>query len=106
MESRLNLQFFQRVFTSHDEGIIPHEVESGATLLVSTKLFNDKVEPELLTIHSFNRLDWMTRFKVTWNFHENWRLVVGTAFFGGPDLGLWGRFDKSDRVFTELRFTF
>ncbi|MGH7845021.1 MAG: DUF1302 family protein [Candidatus Binatia bacterium] len=106
MESRLNLQFFQRVFTSHDRDIIPRKIENGASLLVSTKLFNEKVEPELLTIHSLNRLDWLARFKVSWNFHENWRLVVGTAFFGGPRLGLWGRFDKSDRVFTELRFSF
>jgi hypothetical protein len=105
-ESRLNVQFFQRVFTTHDEDIIPRKVESGMTFLASTKLFNEKVEPELLMIQSLNRTDWMTRFKVTWNFRENWRFVVGTAFFGGPDLGFWGRFDKSDRVFTELRYAF
>jgi hypothetical protein len=106
MESRINLQFFQRWFTNHDPDIIPRRVESGASLFASTKLFNEKVEPELLLIHSLNRLDWMARFKVNWYFATDWRLVVGTAFFGGKDLGLFGRFDQQDRVFMELRYTF
>jgi hypothetical protein len=106
MESRLNLQFFQRVFTDHDRDIIPATVESGATLFASTKMFHEKVEPELLLIHSLNRLDWMARFKVNWYFAQNWRFVVGTAFFGGKDLGFFGRFDQKDRVFAELRYSF
>jgi len=106
MESRLNVQFFQRWFPNHDPDIIPSRVESGATLLASTKLFNEKVEPELLLIQSLNRLDYMARFKINWYFAKDWRFVVGTAFFGGKDLGLFGRFDNRDRVFTELRYSF
>jgi hypothetical protein len=105
-ESRINLQFFQRWFTNHDPDIIPRRVESGASLFASTKLFNEKVEPELLLIHSLNRLDWMARFKVNWYFAKDWRLVAGTAFFGGKDLGLFGRFDQNDSVFMELRYSF
>jgi hypothetical protein len=106
MESRINLQFFQRWFTNHDPDIIPRRIESGASLFASTKLFNEKVEPELLLIHSLNQLDWMARFKINWYFAKDWRLVAGTAFFGGKSLGLFGRFDQQDRVFTELRYTF
>jgi hypothetical protein len=106
MDSRVNLQFFQRWFTNHDRDIIPRKVENGASFYASTKLFNDKIEPEFLTIHSLNRLDWMTRFKINWHFAKDWRLVAGTAFFGGKDLGLFGRFDRKDRVFTELRYSF
>jgi len=105
-DSRVNLQFFQRWFTNHDPDMIPRRVESGASLFASTKFFHDKVEPELLTIHSLNRLDWMARFKINWYFAENWRLVAGTAFFGGKKLGLFGRFDQKDRVFMELRYSF
>ena len=106
MESRVNLQFFQRLFTNHDRDIVPNSVESGVSLFASTKLFNDKVEPELLVIHSLHRLDWMARFKINWNFAENWRAVFGTAFHGGPAQGLFGRFDKQDRVIAELRYSF
>jgi Protein of unknown function (DUF1302)/SPOR domain len=106
MESRINLQFFQRWFTNHDPDIIPRRLESGASLFASTKLLNEKVEPELLLIHSLNRLDWMARFKINWYFAKDWRLVAGTAFLGGKELGLFGRFDNRDRVFAELRYTF
>lgn len=106
MDSRVNLQFFQRWFPNHDPDIIPSRVESGASLLASTKLLNEKVEPELLLIQSLNRLDWMTRFKINWYFAKDWRLVAGTAFFGGKKLGLFGRFDQQDRVFMELRYSF
>ena len=106
MDSRVNLQFFQRWFTNHDPDIVPSRVESGASLFASTKLFNEKVEPELLMIQSLNRLDWMTRFKINWYFAKDWRLVVGTAFFGGKELGLFGRFDQKDRVFAEVRYSF
>ena len=106
MDSRLNFQFFQRIFTNHDSDIIPRQVESGASMLASTKLLNDKVEPVLLVIQSLNRLDWMARFKVSWHFARDWRWVAGTAIFGGKKLGLFGRFDQQDRVFTELRYTF
>lgn len=105
-ESRINLQFFQRVFTSHDKDIIPRKVETGASFFVSTKILDEKVEPELLTIHSLNRLDYMARFKVNWYFAKNWRFVAGTAIFGGKQLGFFGRFDNRDRVFTELRYSF
>ena len=105
-DSRVNLQFFQRVFTNHDKDIIPRKVETGASFFASTKLLDDKVEPELLSIHSLNRLDYMTRFKVNWYFAKNWRFVAGTAIFGGKQLGFFGRFDNRDRIFTELRYSF
>jgi len=105
-ESRVNVQFFQLWFPNHDRDMIPSRVESGATLLASTKMLNEKVEPELLLINSLNRLDYMARFKINWYFAKDWRFVVGTAVFGGKDLGFFGRFDNRDRVFTELRYTF
>jgi hypothetical protein len=106
-ESRLNLQLFQRWFTNYDPDILQRRVETGASLYVSTKLFDEKVEPELLMIQSLNRLDYMTRFKINWYFAKDWRFVAGTAIFGGTNkLGFFGRFDNRDRVFTELRYTF
>jgi hypothetical protein len=106
MDSRINLQFFQRWFTNHDPDILLRRVDSGASLFASTKLFNEKVEPELLLIHSLNRLDWMARFKINWYFAKDWRLVTGAAFFGGKEFGLFGRFAQKDRVFAELRYSF
>jgi hypothetical protein len=104
-ETRLNVQFFQRVFFSHDRDNFFNTVESGASILLAGKLWRN-VEVQSLLIHSLNRSDWMFRPRLSWNFEKNWRWAVGADVFGGPPTGLFGRFDQSDRVYTELRFSF
>ena len=105
-DSRLNLQFFQTWFPSHDPDITPRRIESGISLFASTKILDDKIEPDLLVIQSLNRLDWMVRPRITWQFLPNWRFRVGTGVFGGNSQGFFGRFANKDRAFVELRYTF
>ncbi|MBA4142486.1 MAG: hypothetical protein H0X43_05655 [Nitrosospira sp.] len=104
-ETRLNLQFFQRVFFAHDPGITSDMVENGASVLLNRKLWHT-LEAQALLIHSLNRSDWMFRPRVSWNFERNWRWALGADVFGGRPTGLFGRFDQNDRVYTELRFSF
>ena len=37
---------------------------------------------------------------------DNWWLALGVDIFGGDSIGLFGRFDDSDRVYGNLRYTF
>lgn len=104
-DTRLNLQVFQRDFLSHDPDLISDRQESGYSLLVNHKL-NDKLEAQALWISSINRTDWLFRPKVTWNFERNWRLAVGADVFKGQPLGLFGRYDGRDRVYSEVRYSF
>ena len=104
-DTRLNVQFFQRIYTDHDPDIIPSKFESGASVLLDFKLGNN-VEGRALLVHSLNRNDWLFRPKISWNFEKNWRLAVGADIFGGPPTGLFGRYDNNDRVYTELRYSF
>ena len=104
-DTRLNLQFFQRVFFAHDPDIISDKVESGASILLSGKLASS-LEAQALLIHSLNRSDWLFRPQLSWNFEKNWRLMAGADIFGGPPTGLFGRFNNNDRVYTEIRYSF
>ncbi len=104
-EARFNTQFFQRVFRNHDPGIVPERVESGVTLFWSAKWLRT-LEPQLLLIHSLNRNDWLLRPKLVWNFRKDWRAVTGVDVFGGHRTGLFGQYDKQDRVYAEVRKTF
>jgi hypothetical protein len=104
-ETRLNLQFFQRVFLAHDPDFILDKLEHGASVLLNGKL-SPKLEAQALLIHSLNRSDWMFRPRLSWNFQANWRWAIGADVFGGPANGLFGRFDHADRVYTELRYSF
>lgn len=104
-DTRLNLQFFQRVFFAHDPDIISDKVESGGSILLSGKLASS-MEAQALLIHSLNRSDWLFRPQLTWNFEKNWRLMAGADIFGGPPTGLFGRYNNNDRLYTEIRYSF
>jgi len=101
----LNLQLFQSWYTDYDSDILFDELETGVSLYASKELFN-KVDAELLLITSLNRTDWMARPKVTWEMSDNWWLAVGVDIFGGNRDTLFGRFDDSDRVYGQARYTF
>lgn len=105
-ETRVNLQFFQEIYPDRDPGIGPSQFETGYSLLLSTRYFHPKVEPQILFIQSLNRYDWMLQAKTAWEFSTNWRWVGGLDAFGGTSNGLFGRYDQTDRVYTELRYSF
>jgi len=101
----LNLQLFQRWYTDHDSDILFDELETGVSLYASKEL-TSKVDAELLLMSGLNRTDWMARPKVTWEMSNNWWLAVGADVFGGKSYGLFGRYDDSDRVYGNVRYTF
>ena len=104
-DTRFNVQLFQRQYFSHDSDLIYDRQENGYSLLLNHK-FTDRLEAQALWISSMNRTDWLFRPRVMWNFERNWRLAVGADVFKGPPLGLFGRYDGQDRVYSEIRYSF
>ena len=105
-DTTFNVQFFQFWIPDHDPGIIPDDLESGASLFLSTRWFHPDIEPSLLYIRSLNDDDWLFRARLNWEFHDNWRAVLGWDVFDGPPLGFFGQFSDNDRVYYEIRYTF
>jgi hypothetical protein len=104
-DTRLNVQFYQRIYSDHDPDILQRKYESGASVLLDGKLA-DKLEARALLVHSLNRSDWLFRPRISWNFDTNWRLNVGVDIFGGPQTGLFGRYNNNDRAYAEVRYAF
>ena len=102
--SRLNVQLFQRWFPDHAPAMTAKEVEPGASLFLSGHW--GALEPQLQVVGSLNRGDRMVRPKVVWELVRQWRWVDGVDMFGGNRLGLFGRYDDHDRVYSEIRYTF
>ena len=105
VDTRFNVQFFQRAYFNHDPDLISDKLENGYSLLLNHK-FNDRLEAQAMFISSLNRTDWLFRPRMTWNFERNWRLAVGADIFKGPALGLFGQYDTRDRVYSEVRYSF
>lgn len=105
-DSRLNLQFFQRWFPSHDPNIFQKEFETGFSVYASTKMANEKLEPNALFIYSTTHKDYMLRLMLNWYPTQNWSLIFGTDILNGTAIGLFGRFDPTDRIYSEVRYSF
>jgi hypothetical protein len=104
-DTRLNVQVFQRTFFNYNQDLISDRRENGYSLLLNHK-FLSNWEGQALFISSLNRPDWLFRPRLTWNFERNWRLLVGADLFKGPPLGMFGRYDQQDRVYSEIRYSF
>lgn len=104
-ETRFNLQFFQRAYLNHDQGIVPDRNENGYSLYLNSKL-SGVLEAQAMFIASFNRPDWLFRPRLAWGFERNWRLLVGADIFKGAPSGLFGQYDSKDRVYSEVRYSF
>ena len=104
-DTRLNLQFFQRRFFNYHSDLISDRNENGYSILINSKLFSNW-EAQALFIASANRNDWLFRPRLTWNFERNWRWLIGADIFKGPELGMFGRYDNQDRVYSEIRYSF
>lgn len=104
-DSRLNLQWFQRIYGNYAAAILQDKRESGASVFLSSKLA-PRLEGQVLLIRSLNRNDSLFRPRLAWNLQRNWHLIAGADIFHGPPTGLFGRYDKQDRLYSELRYAF
>jgi len=102
---RVNTQYYARRYLNHREGLVWDKSEEGATLLVNRQ-FGDDLEAEVLLVSSLNGGGYMLRPKVVWQMDANWRGTAGLDVFGGPEQGVFGRFDRSDRAYVEVRRAF
>jgi len=101
----LNFQVYQRWYTDHDSDIVFDEFETGVSLYTEIEV-SSKIEAELTLLSQLNRTDWMARPRVNWTLGGHWLLQAGADIFGGNSTGLFGRFDNSDRVYGNVRYTF
>jgi hypothetical protein len=104
-ETRFNVQLFQRQYFNYDPYNISDRRENGYSLLLNNKFLNNW-EAQALVIASLNRTDWLFRPRLTWNIERNWRLMFGADIFKGPPTGFFGRYDRQDRLYSELRYSF
>lgn len=104
-ETRLNVQFFQRQLLNYDSNVILDNQENGYSVLLNNKFFNN-LEAQLIFISSLNRKDSLFRPRFNWKFKQNWHWVIGMDTFNGEPDGLFGRYNNTDRIYTELRASF
>ncbi len=104
----MNLQFIQRRVFNYGPTQLANErpEQSSVSLWIKTGYFDNRLEPEILVMSDVKRADMMIIPKVAYTFAGSWQAIVGYDFFEGKPSGPFGQYDRHDRAFVELKFTF
>ena len=102
-----SLQFMQKII-SHFPAFLANEEElrNYLALWIKTGFFNGKLEPELTVVTSLMEEDVMYRPRINLKIKNNWRFRFGTDIFQGRPSGIFGKFDKKSRLYSELTYNF
>jgi hypothetical protein len=104
-DTRINLQGISRVYVNHDSRLSVDKYENGYSIYATTALGRGW-EGTLLWASSLNRNDSMLRVGLARTFEHNWRFAAGVDVFSGSPQGLFGQYDNSDRVYTQVTYSF
>lgn len=102
---RLNFQLFGKQLSRHDASMIVDRLETGGSVL-ATYTWTRSLETQLLWVSSFNRSEGWINPVLVWKVLPDTRLRFGADFYYGPDSAFFGRYDKQDRVWGEIRQSF
>jgi len=94
----VSAQVFQSFVTDPTPALVRDDVDTSATLLVRRDFMNDSLQVEALLIQSLNQGDGVLQASLKYEWRTNIRLKVGADIFYGKPQGLFGQFDKNDRV--------
>ncbi|MFQ5587347.1 MAG: DUF1302 family protein [Nitrospiria bacterium] len=106
-------QFSQQWIKNHEKIIIADEWDSGASLTLRKKLMNDSLLLKLLVIYLVNDKEALIRPRVTYRWSDYLTQSFGADIFEGregniqqDDFRFIGFFDRNDRIYTEIRYSF
>ena len=92
------LQLFQTWLPKHQTGVIRDRLDTSASLLVRRNFDNETIVAETLWIHNGNQGDGLIRPKIKYAWSDAITVWAGADLFYGNRNGLYGQFDKRDRV--------
>jgi hypothetical protein len=102
---RISPQFFIRYLPGWDNNVAEDQASGFVSLMISTDYLNEKLKPEVIGLYDWADGSWMLRPKVSYEFSDQITARFGGDLFGGSN-GFFGQFDKNDRLYTEVEYTF
>jgi len=102
---RISPQLFIRHLPGRDTTIAEDQTSGFVSLMISTDYMNEKLKPEVIGLYDWAGGSWMLRPKLAYEFSDQIMARLGADLFGGST-GFFGQFDKNDRVYTEVEYTF
>jgi len=97
-DSLISLQLFQTWLPKYQTGVIRDRLDTSTSLLLRHNFNNDTLIAETLWIYNANQGDGLLRPKIKYAWNDTITLWTGADIFYGNPKGLYGQFDKLDRI--------
>ena len=97
-ETFISLQWFRSQLYSYSNSTIRDEIDQTISFLVRKHFDNQSWNAEILSLHSINHDDGLVRPKAAYFWLSNVEVWAGADFFYGEKTGLYGQFNRNDRV--------
>ncbi len=104
-ETLLSLQIFQSWVVDDESGMIRDDLVTTATFLAQRRAMNDQLVLEFIWLHNLDHSDGLIRPSVVYDLSDELKLRAGADLFYGSRHGLFGQFDRNDRVSLSLEWS-
>ena len=107
----LSVQLFQSHLMKQPSGLIRDSlirdrVETTVTFLARQDFMNETIEAEVLWLHNTNNKDGLIRPKISYEWKDDVNVWLGFDIFYGDEKGLFGQFDRKDRLVIGVEWGF
>lgn len=94
----LSAQLFQSRLTDNQLGLVRAVVDTTMTFLARRDFMNETVVAEVLWLHNLNHDDGLIRAKLSYEWSDTVKVLLGADIFYGNEAGVFGQFDRNDRL--------
>jgi len=103
-ETLLSVQLFQSWALQNASRLVRNLAETNATFLARRQFLNQRLTLEVMWIQNLNRGDGMARPKIRYELRDRLFVSLGFDWFYGKNRGLFGQFDRNDRLVIGLEW--
>lgn len=101
------MQILQETILDYDDDITDDQVDTKITLRGTKNFMNETLEVVVSTIYGVNETEFLIRPSIKYDITDSTKIKVGADFFeGGSSDAMFGQFDKKDRLYVELKYSF
>ena len=97
-DTLLSVQLFQSWLLHPANGLVRDTLDTTTTVLLRRYFLNETLETEVLWLQGVNQGDGLVRPKISYELRDNVKIWTGFDLFYGDRNGLFGQFDRNDRL--------
>ena len=105
---RTNTQIIQHAITNYQDSIVGYDraLTTYLSLWCSYLFWDDQLEPELFLLTGLTNSELMARPAINYKLNDNWKVKIGADLFNGQQNLIFGQFQNSSRVYSQINYYF